>query len=102
MRQEPLPASHSIVHTNPALEQKGSGCSANNLSDGPGMQLRNRPKMPGDDDDEDDEDDDEDEPESAPVTATPETTGDEGSLTDAEMKAELDQAEADEDRIDKS
>jgi sec-independent protein translocase protein TatC len=57
------------------------------------------------DDDEDEEDDDEDEDpveSTAPVTTAAETAGDDGSLTDAEMDAELDQAEADEDRNDKS
>ena len=57
------------------------------------------------DDDEDEEEDDEDEDaveSTSPVTTAAGTAGDDGSLTDAEMDAELDQAEADEDRNDKS
>ncbi len=56
-----------------------------------------------DDEDEEEDDEDEDAVEStAPVTTAAGTAGDDGSLTDAEMDAELDQAEADEDRNDKS
>jgi sec-independent protein translocase protein TatC len=56
------------------------------------------------DDDDDDEEDDENEDaveSTSPVTTAAGTAGDD-PLTDAEMDAELDQAEADEDRNDKS
>jgi sec-independent protein translocase protein TatC len=58
-----------------------------------------------DDDEEDDEEDEGDTAqadEAAPAASPAATAGDDGSLTDAEMEAELDQAEADEKRNDKS